>query len=395
MHQRPTLDCSSFERLLAAAWILQCQRDQEVCHRPELTEAKPDFAAAGKLTITMAADEISPAEAAQNATKSASGPSSIEDNAVSWPVAREQWELGTASIAQQTWHASQALSPLSCEVSATPSIALNFPQSLRELVQGSIETPSHLLSTPGSPTLKASAPNGYGLLLLLSKEVLAEGLEHALLASARIAEVAGDALRFLVSHRFKIKVTLNRRRAALAAWAPLAIVLIVAGFTVFQVWHQGHVHVVAATTGMDPSESRRNDLSRLIPPALASHRQITDHATFSVVQGLSRYEIPALRRQAYYGDDSAALVMGMLYETGRFVPQSCTKAAEWVTLSANWGNAAAQYNLGLRYRDGDGVVPNQDEAKEWLQKAADHRYSNATIALGRLVSRGAGSTYAP
>jgi uncharacterized protein len=100
-----------------------------------------------------------------------------------------------------------------------------------------------------------------------------------------------------------------------------------------------------------------------------------------------------LQRQARYGDDSAALVVGMLYETGRYLPQSCTKAADWVAKAAHWGNPAAQYNLGLRYLDGDGLPHDEDKAEKWLRKAADQRYAKAVTALEKLSPRDANSTY--
>jgi TPR repeat protein len=159
--------------------------------------------------------------------------------------------------------------------------------------------------------------------------------------------------------------------------------IMMVAFMLFQAWH--HVHIVAATSRMDhPSEQnavRKVEQFRPVPPVQASHMQVSDRVVLPVVEALSPYEIRGLRRQADYGDDSAAFVMGMVYETGRYVPQSCTKAAEWVTRSANGGNAAAQYNLGLRYRDGDGVPANEDEAEKWLRKAADQKYSNTRPAL--------------
>ena len=211
------------------------------------------------------------------------------------------------------------------------------------------------------------------------------------------ADHVRNSLASVARNRFKITVLLSARRAMAAVGAPLLVLLIVVAFMLLQVSHQERFHVVAATSAMDhPAESgiTRADRSILIPPVQASHRQVTDRAALAVVQGLSRYEIRALRRQAYYGDDSAALIMGMLYETGRHVPQSCTKAADWVLRSANWGNAAAQYNLGLRYRDGDGVPANEDEAKKWLRKSADHKYSKASLALEAMTSADARSTYA-
>jgi uncharacterized protein len=103
--------------------------------------------------------------------------------------------------------------------------------------------------------------------------------------------------------------------------------------------------------------------------------QVTEPAMSSALRNLSRYEIAGLRRRAVYGDDSAALLLGMAYETGYLVSQNCIRAGEWVTQSANEGNAAAQYNLSLRNRQGDGEPVNQEVAVTWLRKAAHKAHS--------------------
>jgi hypothetical protein len=113
---------------------------------------------------------------------------------------------------------------------------------------------------------------------------------------------------------------------------------------------------------------------------------VTDKATLSVVQALSQYEIGGLRRQARYGDAAAAFALGMAYEIGQHVPQSCEQAARWVTTAAEAGDAAAQYNLGLRYLDGDGVPANRAQSKKWLRRAS-HRNQQAKLALRVLASR--------
>ena len=112
-----------------------------------------------------------------------------------------------------------------------------------------------------------------------------------------------------------------------------------------------------------------------------SHLRVTDRATKDALRNSSPYELAGLRRRAEFGDDSAAFQMGMAYEIGRGLAQSCTTAARWVTRAASEGNAAAQYNLGLRYRDGDGVPVNQEESARWLRKAAARQGSNARLAL--------------
>jgi len=114
---------------------------------------------------------------------------------------------------------------------------------------------------------------------------------------------------------------------------------------------------------------------------LVSHLQVTDRMTKDALRALSPYELAGLRRRAEFGDDSAAFQLGMAYEIGRGLPQSCTTAARWVTRAASEGNAAAQYNLGLRYRDGDGVPVNEEEAAKWLRKAAARQSSGAQLAL--------------
>jgi hypothetical protein len=135
---------------------------------------------------------------------------------------------------------------------------------------------------------------------------------------------------------------------------------------------------VVPTSGSSPDLHQR---SGLVSAHQLSHMQITDPDTSIVLLNLSRYEIVGLRRRAMYGDDSAAFLLGMAYETGHLVPQSCVKAGEWVTRSAEEGNAAAQYNLGLRYSNGDGEPVNQEVGMGWLRKAAAQKHSQAELAL--------------
>jgi TPR repeat protein len=96
---------------------------------------------------------------------------------------------------------------------------------------------------------------------------------------------------------------------------------------------------------------------------------------------MSRYEIQTLRRQAKYGDDSAALILGMAYETGHYVRQNCKTAAEWVERAARDGNPAAEYNLGLRYQTGDGVKADSNLASMWIRKSSLKKYAQAQSLL--------------
>jgi len=96
---------------------------------------------------------------------------------------------------------------------------------------------------------------------------------------------------------------------------------------------------------------------------------------------MSGYEVKTLRRQARYGDEDSAFTLGMAFEIGRHVPQSCTQAAKWVAVAAAEGKPAAQYNLGLRQAYGDGTPTDLKEAKKWMQEAAGHRYKKAERAM--------------
>jgi TPR repeat protein len=123
-----------------------------------------------------------------------------------------------------------------------------------------------------------------------------------------------------------------------------------------------------------------------VPLSEISHKRVTDSDTAAALGEMSPFEIPGLRRQARYGDESAALLLGMAYEVGYGLPPDCIRAAYWVGEAANGGNAAAAFNLGLRYRDGDGVPVRLDESYKWLRKAAAQNYPGAQIAVGTLTS---------
>jgi Sel1 repeat/GAF domain len=134
-------------------------------------------------------------------------------------------------------------------------------------------------------------------------------------------------------------------------------------------------------------QSQATEHTRTTPPMQVSHMQVTDNNAKNVLRSLSRYEFVGVRRRALYGDDSAAFLLGMAYETGHGVRQDCKAAAQWVSNAAAEGNAVAQYNLGLRYRDGDGVTMNTEAATMWLRKAAGHQIPGARMALVAVSSR--------
>ena len=220
----------------------------------------------------------------------------------------------------------------------------------------------------------------------------------------------------LSHHRptFRVNLPLRALRAVAIA-TPVLLLSIVAALLFLETWRHESFHSAQAVTMPSPpvEEAIVRDTSattptRTIPsPAEApkktenteprqpaprvsleiSHKRSTDPGTLVALQQLSPFEIGGLRRQARYGDDSAAFTLGIAYELGRYVSQSCTEAARFVRAAAEAGNAAAQYNLGLRYRDGDGVSADRTESEKWLRKAAAHKNPRARLALKMLASR--------
>jgi hypothetical protein len=222
--------------------------------------------------------------------------------------------------------------------------------------------------------------------------VVQRGLRYSQASFLHAIKVANTRLQTLLKSRSSL-------RAALRAAPVAAILVIIVTFLILK----ARFHSPAQTTA---SGSRTTAREKTIPlsastsdareapvaepgapaPLQVSHMHATDLATEDALRTLSHYEFAGLRRRAEYGDDSAAFQMGMAYEIGRGLPQSCTTAAQWVARAAGEGNAAAQYNLGLRYHDGDGVAVDDDEAVKWLQKAAAQQNFDAQVALGVLTA---------
>jgi hypothetical protein len=197
----------------------------------------------------------------------------------------------------------------------------------------------------------------------------------------------------------------------------LAILFIMIGFLIWETGHHGPAQTIAPrsqTTALEKAiplrvgsprygetvgsddiamevavEARVSEPIATTAPVQVSHVHITDRRTENAIRILSHYELAGLSRRALYGDDSAAFLMGMVYEIGHGVRQNCKTAAQWVAKAAAEGNAAAQYNLGLRYRDGDGVPVNREAAMKWLQKAAAQQTPEAQLALVALTSQSA------
>lgn len=394
--RRFTLDHSSFEKLLAAAWVLQCLQDQ--LHGSPVDRD----------------DEI--AERAQF-QKELEIPSPVSQ-AIMEPAI--QFPLGTTDDRSENVPLTDRPAPNDtvAESAGIPQPfetgTLNFdaPVNIKpEPTEFKEKPPAEDIAT--AHAVKALAP------------VLATSAKHHDKQSARRRAAfnlqtafnrAGNAFNRLLPPfpTFRVNLTLRGLRAVAVA-TPVWLLSLVAALLFLGVWRQQPLHSAQAVARSTPpaeavvdnsstsvpttthaapavtEEVKKHEdkprWSSPVPPLEGSHERITDPATLSAVEQLSRYEIKGLRRQAKYGDESAAFTLGMAYEVGHSVHQNCVEAARWVATAAEAGDVAAQYNLGLRYRDGDGVPANRAESEKWLRKAAAGRNRQAKQALKMLASR--------
>jgi len=400
-NQRLTLDHSSFEKLLAAAWVLQCLQDQ--LHGPQVdrseTIAEPvkiqkelEIPSSG-LQATM--------EPVLQFSRGMTEPASDHERFTGRPAAND-----TVIESAETLHSPQTRS-------------LNFDAAVK-IEPEPVELKESLRSENRATVDPVNVPLA-GLTNLATSDGDAWARRRRPAFNLRAASLritfsrALDAFTNLLP-AFRVKLTLRALRAVAIA-TPVWRLSLVAALLFLEVWRHGSFQsaqaisrpspaTVAASTSSTsttltttaltttqplPAEVNRADKqprwTNATPPLETSHKRITDGPTQSAVAQLSRYELKGLRRQAKYGDETAAFTLGMAYEMGHFVPQNCKEAARWVIRAAEADDAAAQYNLGLRYRDGDGVSADRALSNKWLRKAAALRNRQAKQALKMLASR--------
>ena len=96
------------------------------------------------------------------------------------------------------------------------------------------------------------------------------------------------------------------------------------------------------------------------------------------------------RLAAEQGDAIAQLNLGVMYATGRGVPQDDAEAVRWYRLAAEQGDARAQLNLGFMYATGRGVPQDDAEAVRWYRLAAEQGEARAQLNLGVMYDTGRG-----
>ena len=369
MNHRPALDVLSFQKLLGAAWVLQCERDRKLSESDN---------GATILAVPSGKDE-------RNAALPLTSPGNVFD------PARAIAEAHTPPIYEMV-APSVAPSPLPVapiyqrsEVSGALALAPNLHCSpLRDPIPF---PPADVFKKPARGTNETAVP------LIRRREALSLVKEHTLptrtafnfkRASLVTVAYAGPVVVLLIVLAFSFSLLRIHRPIFTPANATLlAPKIAVDNFAVDKdKIAVDKVPVDKRAVDASPTPEYAGQTPSPVPTVPEpSHLRVTDTVARLRVAGLSRYEMQTVRQQAKYGDAVAALTLGMAYEVGRHVPRSCTQATHWVAVAAKEGNSAAQYNLALRYISGDGTPTNLDEARKWLERAAAHGYRKARLTL--------------
>jgi Sel1 repeat len=397
MHQRFTLDVPSLQKLLEAAWVLQCERDREL--------SKPH---SGVTVLAVPSDN-----GQWNAAIPLTSPGGVFEPA--------------CAVAET--HTSQI-----CEVAGpivVPSQLPVEPTYPRAEVAGALALAADLVCSPPRDLVTYSAPDVKKPAQSMNETAVVKTSQRVALTLVPFRdEDAKDKHKDDKDAKHPLSArtasTLRRPLQVTTAYAAPVVVLLIMSAFVFSLLaiHRPALTAVKAAPSVlrvaqdriapdkiapdkiAPSKIVAHDSpapdhvgqpqspaaaasahpqtdSPVLEPAVPepSHLRVTDPAASSLVASLSRYEIQTVLHQAQYGDAVAALTLGMAYEIGHNVPRSCTQAAHWVAVAAEEGNSAAQYNLALRYISGDGTPTNLDEARKWLEKAAGHGYQKARLTL--------------
>jgi TPR repeat protein len=84
-------------------------------------------------------------------------------------------------------------------------------------------------------------------------------------------------------------------------------------------------------------------------------------------------------KQGGYQDGWMLYTLGTIYEEGRYVKKSFSRANDYFKEAGELGHAAALRNLGMNYYDGKGVTQNYGEARKLLHEAEVKGYKDRTI----------------
>ena len=107
--------------------------------------------------------------------------------------------------------------------------------------------------------------------------------------------------------------------------------------------------------------------------------------------GIAAYQAgDAEARRIFEQDAFNQVILGVMYENGKGVPQDYAEAVRWYRLAAEQGNALGQGKLGNMYFGGLGVPQDYVEAVKWYRLVAEQGNADAQFTLGLMYENGWG-----
>jgi TPR repeat protein len=128
----------------------------------------------------------------------------------------------------------------------------------------------------------------------------------------------------------------------------------------------------------------------LAAPCSSSAVSGTDKAVEAMQKGDFKTALGDLRPLAAKGDPNAQFLLGMLYDSGKGVPQDQAAAASWYRKAAEQKHLVAQLYLGVLCYSGEGVKQDYAEAARWFRAPAESGNNQAQFYLGSMYERGTG-----
>ena len=116
----------------------------------------------------------------------------------------------------------------------------------------------------------------------------------------------------------------------------------------------------------------------------------TDKAKAAMQKGDFKTALAELRPLAAKNDPNAQFLLGMLYDSGKGVPQDQAVAAKWYRKAAEQKHLIAQLFLGVMLYSGQGVKQDYKEAARWLRAPAESGNDEAQFYLGSMYANGNG-----
>jgi TPR repeat protein len=96
------------------------------------------------------------------------------------------------------------------------------------------------------------------------------------------------------------------------------------------------------------------------------------------------------KKLADQGNPDAQTNLGLMYASGRGVPQDFSEAVRWWQRAAAQGNTLAEGDLGESLHYGRGIAKDRREARKWLYLSATAGNPGAQFDLGLMYAKGEG-----